>query len=185
MRSGEYRLLLGWECFWSLALTTPTSTPTSAEPWPGWHPHLLMHLSGLSAGGRTQLTRDTQVGAGSSFRRGPVQTLPPPPPTPPSPLCGLFSCWQSAWACMEAGGGSVSGNKAPFLPSPRNAWHPSCACLDLYLLARPQAGLAALALEGVECCAVAQHPMSFSTHIHTRAHLAQPSGGAVDPVHKR
>lgn len=44
-----------------------------------------------------------------------------------SPLqwCGLLCHWQSAWACREAGGGSVSGNKAPFLPSLWNAYTPS------------------------------------------------------------
>lgn len=35
--------------------------------------------------------------------------------------------WQGTGACKEAGGGSVAGNKAPFLPSPRNAWHPLAA----------------------------------------------------------
>lgn len=123
MRSGEYRLLLGWECFWSLALTTPTSTPTSAEPWPGWHPHLLMHLSGLSAGGRTQLTRDTQVGAGSSFRRGPVQTLPPPPHTT------ITTVWvvQLLAEClgMHGGRGRLSfGQQSPLSPQPQECLAP-------------------------------------------------------------
>lgn len=42
-----------------------------------------------------------------------------PPPLP----CGLLWHWQSAWSRKEAGGGSISGNKAPFLPSLWNAWH--------------------------------------------------------------
>lgn len=57
------------------------------------------------------------AGGGSGFRESSAH--------PTATLVGFsVHAWQSAWACKKAGIGSVSGNKVPFLPSFRNAWHP-------------------------------------------------------------
>lgn len=55
--------------------------------------------------------------------RGRQWLLERPQHSPQSPKFLLHS-WQSSQACKEAGGGSVSGNKVPFLPNLRNARHP-------------------------------------------------------------
>lgn len=87
------------------------------SPLPVWHPGPLKGVSGPRLGvGHNRLETPRR---GWSVASGGAQHTPPPPPEWARHL------WQSPQACKEAGGGSISGNKAPFLPSLRNAWHPS------------------------------------------------------------
>lgn len=86
------------------------------SPLPGWHLGPSKDVSGPRLGvGRNRLETPRR---GWSAASGGAQHNPPPPEW-------ARHLWQSPRACKEAGGGSVSGNKAPFLPSLRNAWHPS------------------------------------------------------------
>lgn len=126
---------------------------------PGWHPHPLTDLPGSGL----------RVGCSQQWKPKWGQLQGRPQHTP-SLLEWVLHLWRSTQAHEEAGGGSVSGNKAPFLPSLRTAGTPLTPA-SIYMETRPQGSLCGAQARHLPCPEPVRQPWPFTRRNVTHAHL--------------